>query len=102
MNRRMSAAGAQRGAALIVGLIMLVLITLTVVAGFSLSNGNLKAVGNIQVRDEAVAASNRAIEEVLTSLLLPNPDGTPTLATPVATQSSVDINNDGVVDYQCR
>jgi Tfp pilus assembly protein PilX len=95
----MSTPGAQRGAALVVGLIMLVLITLTVVAAFSLSNGNLKAVGNIQVRNEAVAASNRAIEEVLTSLLLPAPDGTPTLAAPVATQSNVDINNDGVVDY---
>ena len=60
----------QGGAALIVGLIMLVLITLAVTAGFTLSNTNLKSVGNMQNRNEAVAASNRAIEEVAASLLM--------------------------------
>ena len=85
----------QRGAAMVVGLIMLMLITLTVIGAFALSQGNLKAVGNIQVRNEAVAAANRAIEEVVTSLL---PASAP-LTTPVATESNVDINNDGKVDY---
>lgn len=85
----------QRGSALVIGLIMLVLVTLTVVSAFTLSSANLKAVGNIQVRDEALAAANRAIEEVVTSLL---PASAP-LTTPVATVSSVDINNDGTVDY---
>lgn len=94
--------GGQRGAAMIVGLIMLVLITLTVVAAFSLTNANLKAVGNVQVRNEAVAAGNRAIEEVMTSLLPPAADGTPSLVTPVATESDVDINNDGRTDYKVQ
>lgn len=84
----------QRGAALIVGLIMLVLITLTVIAGVALSHSNLKAVGNIQARNEAVAAANRAIEAVVTSLPATGP-----LVAPVATVSNVDINNDGTVDY---
>ncbi len=89
----------QRGAALIVGLIMLVLITLAVTAGFTLSNTNLKSVGNMQNRNEAVAAANRAIEEVASSLLLPGVDGSPSLAMPQGTVSRVDINNDGTIDY---
>ncbi|MBS0343780.1 MAG: hypothetical protein JSS56_25020, partial [Proteobacteria bacterium] len=75
--------------------IMLVLITLTVIAAFTLSQGNLKAVGNIQVRNEAVAAANRAIEEVVTALL----PATALMTTPVGTTSNVDINNDGTIDY---
>jgi hypothetical protein len=89
----------QGGAALIVGLIMLLLITLAVTAGFTLSNTNLKSVGNMQNRNEAVAASNRAIEEVAASLLLPGVDGSPSLAAPQRTASLVDINNDGTPDY---
>ncbi|WP_260590424.1 hypothetical protein [Variovorax sp. DXTD-1] len=89
----------QGGAALIVGLIMLVLITLAVTAGFTLSNTNLKSVGNMQNRNEAVAAANRAIEIVASSLLLPGVDGSPSLAVPLGTQSRVDINNDGTDDY---
>lgn len=90
----------QDGAALIVGLIMLLLITLAVTAGFTLSNTNLKSVGNMQSRNEAVAASNRAIEEVAASLLLPGVDGSPSLAAPQATASRVDIDNDGKFDYR--
>ena len=78
---------------------MLLLITLAVTAGFTLSNTNLKSVGNMQNRNEAVAASNRAIEEVAASLLLPGVDGSPSLAAPKATASLVDINNDGTPDY---
>jgi Tfp pilus assembly protein PilX len=89
----------QRGAALIVGLIMLVLITLTVVVAFNVSISNLKSVGNMQTRNEAVAAANRAIEEVAASLLPPNADGTPSMLAPTQTASLVDINNDGKTDY---
>ena len=57
----------QRGATLIVGLIMLVLITLMVLTAFTQSSTNLKSVGNMQYRDEAAAATNAAIEEVISS-----------------------------------
>jgi hypothetical protein len=57
----------QRGVTLVVGLIMLVLITLVVTTAFMLSNTNLKAVGNMQFREEAIAAANAAIEEVISS-----------------------------------
>ena len=52
--------GRQQGAALIVGLIMLLLLTLMVTAAFTLSGVNLKAVGNMQSRAEATAAANAA------------------------------------------
>jgi len=90
----------QGGAALIVGLIMLVLITLAVTAGFTLSNTNLKSVGNMQYRNEAVAAANKAIEEVAASLLLPGVDGSPSMAMPQGTMIRVDTNNDGTTDYE--
>jgi hypothetical protein len=57
----------QRGATLVVGLIMLVLLTLVVTTAFMMSSGNLKAVGNMQFRDEAIAAANFAIEQVIST-----------------------------------
>lgn len=80
----------QGGVALIVGLIMLVLITLIVVSAFTLSSSNAKAVGNLQVRSEAVAAANEAIEQVLSA------DFT---SSPAAETINVDINNDDTTDY---
>jgi Tfp pilus assembly protein PilX len=55
----------QRGATLIVGLIMLVLITLMMLTAFLMSSTNLKAVGNMQSREEATAAANYAMEKVV-------------------------------------
>lgn len=81
---------AQRGATLVVALIMLALITLLVVNAFTLSSSNLKAVGNMQIRDEAVAAANKALEQIL-SVNFTNPLAASTV--------QVDINNDGTQDY---
>jgi Tfp pilus assembly protein PilX len=89
MNRIASPC-AQRGATLVVGLIMLVLITLVVSTAFTLSNTNLKAVGNMQFRDEAIAAANLAIEQKLSSAFT-NP--------PTAEPINVDVDNDGITDY---
>jgi hypothetical protein len=80
----------QRGATLIVALIMIALITLLVVNAFTLSSSNLKAVSNMQMRDETVAAANQAIERVLATdfhIVM----GTQTF--------NVDINKDGTNDY---
>lgn len=81
---------AQRGATLIVGLIMLALITVLVTSAFTMSNTNAKAVGNMQFRDEAIAAANKAIEQVLSS---------PFTNAPAGQAINVDINNDDAVDY---
>ena len=55
----------QSGATLVVGLIMLVAITLLMISAFSLSGGNLKAVSNMQFRNEAIAAANMGIEQTI-------------------------------------
>lgn len=81
---------AQRGATLVVGLIMLLLLTLLVGSAFTQSGSSLKSVGNMQARDEAFAAANIAIERVVSS---------PFTDAPSAESINVDLNNDGVTDY---
>jgi Tfp pilus assembly protein PilX len=85
-----TAARSQHGATLIVALIILTLITLMVVSAFTLSSSNLKAVGNMQARDESIAAANQAIELVVSSSFTD---------APVAQEVNVDINKDGTTDY---
>jgi hypothetical protein len=80
----------QRGATLVVGLIMLVLITLLVTSAFMLSSSNLRSVGNMQNRNEAIAAANKAIEQVVSS---------PFTDAPAAEAIDVDIDNDETTDY---
>lgn len=82
---------AQRGATLVIGLIVLVLITIIVVNAFTLSSSNLKSVGNMQIRAEATAAANQVVEKMISAPFYQA----------VGTQTfTVDINNDGVNDYQ--
>lgn len=91
MNQQFPLPAAQRGAILVVGLIMLMLITVMVTLAFKFSTSNLKSVGNMQSRNEAIASANKAIEQVVGSWDF----GTP----PSADQINVDIDNDGTVDY---
>jgi len=88
-----SSPGAEHGATLVVGLIMLVLITLLVSSAFNLSTGNLKAVGNNQLRNEAIAAANVAIDRQLRLFI----NGS--VIRPSADTFQVDIDNDGNADY---
>lgn len=83
-------AARQRGITLIVGLIMLVMVTLLVISAFTLSGGNLKAVGNMQFRNEAIAAANIAIEQTL---------GSPFTTVNSPNSINVDIDQDNTVDY---
>ena len=87
---KVKASAAQSGATLIIGLIMLVLITLIVLSAFTFSASNLKSVGNMQVREEALAAANLAIEQVIAS---------PFTDAPTRQEINVDINKDGINDY---
>lgn len=80
----------QRGATLLVSLIMLVVLTLFAVTAINLSNTNLRIVGNMQMQSEATAAAQLAIENVISTS-----DFIITLPVPQA----VDINNDGTADY---
>jgi hypothetical protein len=80
----------QRGAALIVGLIMLVLVTVMLISALVMSTSGFRSVSNMQFREEAIAAANRAIDQVISS---------PFMLTPEAETISVDIDNDGDEDY---
>jgi hypothetical protein len=80
----------QSGVSLVVGLIMLVLITVMVTSAVMLSTTNLRAVGNMQSRDEALAAANTAMEQVISG---------PFFINPVAQTIEVDIDNDDTIDY---
>lgn len=93
--------GVQRGATLAVGLILLALITIMVLAAYRLSSTNLKTVGNIQAREEAVAAANVAIERSMSSGVLDsliNKAGNPAVFESV----EVDIDGNGSVDYYVK
>lgn len=81
----------QQGATLVVTLVMLLMLMLMVGSSYTLSGTNLKAVGNMQFRNEAIASANIGIERVL---------GSAFTTSPTAEQLNVDINNDGTTDYQ--
>ena len=72
-------------AGLVVALVMLLMLMLMVGSAYTLSGTNLKAVGNMQFRNEAIAAANIGIEKVLSSAFTTSPTGE---------QVNVDINND--------
>lgn len=83
----------QSGATLVVGLIMLVAITLLMISAFSLSGGNLKAVGNMQFRNEAIAAANIVIEQTINlNFAALDPADYPATV-------DVDIDQDDTADY---
>jgi Tfp pilus assembly protein PilX len=86
-----------RGATLVVALILLTLIALAVGSAFMLSSTNLQSVGNMQQRNEAIAAANEAAEAVITQLLKPIGGAAP--AAPAAYNAAVDIESDDQDDY---
>ena len=83
----------QSGSALVVGMIMLVLLTLFVLSAVNSGLINLRITGNTQARDEARAAAQQAIEQVVSSLL--NFDPVPV----AAATSNRSINNDASGNY---
>lgn len=87
---KLAARRAQGGVALFVGLIILLLITLMLVTAFNLASSNVRVVGNMQFRDEALAAAGVAIDRVVNS---------PFTASPRAEQILVDVDGDGANDY---
>jgi hypothetical protein len=85
-------ASRQQGAATIfVAMTLLILITLLVMTAFSISTTNLKAVGNAQVRREAIAAANKTLQIIVPITFWDPAD---------ERSDSVDINNDGTFDYE--
>src|SRR5262249_51976713 len=81
---------AQRGAALVVSAIMLVLITLFALAVINMSTANLRVANNEQIKAQSVASAQQAIEQVASTNFPANPQ---------PTTVAVDINHDGSTDY---
>ena len=79
-----------RGAALVISLIMLVLVTLLVITALNLGLANFRAVSNSQFRDEAIAAANAAIQTRVASSFKAPPGTSPI---------PVDIDSDTITDY---
>jgi hypothetical protein len=65
----------QRGAALVIGLIMLLVLTLLAVSGMNTASTELIMAGNEQYRERAFQASSRGIEQALTRLATVPQDG---------------------------
>jgi Tfp pilus assembly protein PilX len=81
----------QGGATLVVSLIMLTLITLMILAALAIGLANFRTVSNMQFRDEALAAANKALDQVTS---------TPFTVTPAAEEVFVDLDDDGNFDYR--
>jgi hypothetical protein len=90
----------QRGTTLVIALIMLVLLTLFAVSSANTAKTNLKVVGNMQARNEALNASQQTIEAVIST---PQFIADPTNAVPTpcgaANTMCIDVNGDGVADF---
>lgn len=90
----------QRGLALVMGLLLLMLITILAVTGARLSRSNLAVTGNMQLQDEMVASANSVIQEAISTVrVFQNPDAI--LLDPCGEQQNtrcVDIDADGADD----
>jgi hypothetical protein len=80
----------QRGVALVIGMVILIVMTLVLLSAVTLSTGNLKAVSNAQFRDAALAAANLAVEQVVSTAFMNAPGDV---------RVAVDIDQDGICDY---
>lgn len=92
------------GITLVMALILLVLLTLLTLTSVNLGNGNLQAVGNMQQREQVVAAANQVLEETLSNtkfFMTPNT----AIAAPcngVANERCVDLDGDGKEDVHVK
>ena len=85
----------QRGATLLVGLIMLVILTLFAISAINLSSANLKIVGNMQAQKQMEAAGDQAIQQVIGSVTFFNEAINNTGAWPAGTQEIIVPVNPG-------
>lgn len=84
----------QHGVTLVVTMIFLILISLFAVTAFKNSTGNLRIVGNMQSRQEAIAVAQKALEQTISSTYF-----TTNPANVAATPVLVDVDGNGTVDY---
>jgi hypothetical protein len=96
-RRAVHTARHERGAALFVVLVILLVLAWLGLSGFRITGQHLQIVGNSQAREHATAAAQRAIEQTISSDLFARDPGVVAVA-PIGT----DIDGDGTVDYTAR
>lgn len=99
----MRGARSQRGTTLFIALVMLVLITMLAVSALQSSTMNLKVVGNMQSRGEALNATQQAIETVIsTPQFIANPANAVLNPCGAANTLCTDVTGDGIPEYTTR
>jgi Tfp pilus assembly protein PilX len=91
----------QQGATLLVTMVMLIMLTLLAISAMNTSTNNLRMVGNMQLRNEAIDVSQRVVEETIST---PKFASTPAdaLLNPCnqPNQRCTDVNGDGTWELQ--
>lgn len=90
----------QRGATLLVALIMLVLLTLFAVSSLNTANTNLKVVGNMQAKSEALNAAQEAVETVISSTLFISNPANAVLNSCGTNKICTDVTGDTIPEYE--
>ena len=98
-RRNLAVRRREAGITLVVALIMLVLLTLLALTSFNLGNSNLQIVGNMQQREQTIAAANEVLEATISNTkffqtpqaAVPDPCGAPN-------ERCIDTNGDGKED----
>ena len=90
----------QRGVSLFTALIMLLLITVITLTTFKISQTSIQVTGNLQNRDQVVAAANSLIQEAISTVRMVESPETVLLLPCGANENTrcIDVNNDGVND----
>lgn len=90
----------QRGATLIVALIMLVLLTLFALSSMNTANTSLKVTGNMQAKSEALYAAQETIETVIsTPQFIADPANAVINPCAGANTLCTDVTGDGIPEY---
>jgi PilX N-terminal len=93
----------QEGTTLVIALIMLAVISLLAVSSLNTTSMNLKIVGNMQSRGEALHAAQQAIETVIsTPLFVANPENAVLNPCGAANTLCTDLDGDGTPEYITR
>ncbi|MES2116957.1 MAG: PilX N-terminal domain-containing pilus assembly protein [Pseudomonadota bacterium] len=90
----------QRGFTLIVALVMLLLVTMLAMTSFNLGKTNMQVVSNMQHRNEAIAAADQTLEELIsnTQFFKTPDDALPSPCNGTPNTRCVDSNGDGKPD----
>jgi len=96
----MTGMSSQRGTTLFIALVMLVMLTMFAVSSLNSSTTNLKVVGNMQSRSEALNAAQDAVETVIsTPLFIANPANAVLNPCGAANTLCTDLTGDGTPEY---